>query len=34
MKEIFHQITDGTTRTEVRVTSDAKKNGVVLFTKK
>ena len=27
-------VTDGTTRTEVRVTSDAKKNGVVLFTKK
>lgn len=27
-------VTDGTTRTEVRVTSDAKKNGVVLFSKK
>ena len=27
-------VTDGTTRTEVRVTSDGKKNGVVLFTKK
>ena len=27
-------VTDGNTRTEVRITSDAKKNGVVLFTKK
>lgn len=27
-------VTEGTTRTEVRITSDAKKNGVVLFTKK
>ena len=27
-------VTDGSTRTEVRITSDAKKNGVVLFTQK
>ena len=27
-------VTEGNTRTEVRITSDAKKNGVVLFTKK
>lgn len=27
-------VSDGNTRTEVRITSDAKKNGVVLFTKK
>lgn len=27
-------VTEGSTRTEVRITSDAKKNGVVLFTKK
>ena len=27
-------VTDGTSRTEVRITSDAKKNGVVLFSKK
>lgn len=26
-------VTDGNTRTEIRITSDAKKNGVVLFTK-
>ena len=27
-------VTDGATRTEVRITSDAKKNGVILFSKK
>jgi hypothetical protein len=27
-------VTEGNTRTEVRITADAKKNGVVLFTKK
>jgi hypothetical protein len=27
-------VTEGNTRTEVRITSDTKKNGVILFTKK